>query len=139
MRGDVVGCDFITEFIAPGGGYGRRGAGMRLLADLKRQWDGTAGREVHGHVWRGNGRARTWWARRGMHMEWEEGAGQGGGDGVGTAGRVYQTDDGGEYGYMRGRWADIQTRGGAEVSVGTEDEERMGRICRVYDTVRWRR
>ena len=32
VQGDTVPpCDFITEFVSPGGGHGRRGAGMRLL------------------------------------------------------------------------------------------------------------
>ena len=59
-------CHFITEFIAPGGGHGQRGAGIRLLDDLWKEAGGSAAGEVHGYVWSGNTRAREWWGRRGL-------------------------------------------------------------------------
>ena len=45
-------CDFITEFVAPGGGYGRAGAGTELLGEVKRRCVSRGGREIHGHVWK---------------------------------------------------------------------------------------
>ena len=65
-QGTQRGCDFITEFIAPGCGYGRKGAGTRMLQDLKGLCEDAGGQEVHGYVWQGGEMARGWWDRRGM-------------------------------------------------------------------------
>ena len=34
LQENTAPCDFITEFVAPGGGQGRRGAGTWLLQEL---------------------------------------------------------------------------------------------------------
>ena len=54
VQGSTVPCDFITEFIAPGGGHGRCGAGKRLLHELWRRGGARADGDIHGYVWRGN-------------------------------------------------------------------------------------
>ena len=71
VQGSTVPCDFITEFIAPGGGHGRRGAGTRLLHELWRRGGARADGEIHGYVWRGNAKAQRWWGRRGLDTVWK--------------------------------------------------------------------
>ena len=114
VREDTVGCDFITEFIAPGGGYGRVGAGTEMLMELRRRCMNSGGVEVHGHVWKHKGRARTWWGNRGMVTTWTCAEGDGWGDGAGMTRRMFETDNEGEYGYMRCKWEDIKVGRGGE-------------------------
>ena len=108
VAGAAVTCDFLTEFIAPGCGTGKRGAGTRLLAEMKRRCGGGGEGEVHGYIWEGNKGAREWWGRRGMATTWESSGGDGWCDGTGKTRRMYRTKDEDEYGYMRSTWSGLR-------------------------------
>ena len=123
-----VQCDFITEFIAPGVGYGKRGAGIRLLGEVyEHMMNGYGGREyvgegiqrgcggqgyedereVHGYVSSKKVNAIKWWEMRGMHTIWGCEDDEGWWDGAGVTRRVHRTNDPEEMGYMRGTWRNV--------------------------------
>ena len=149
-EGVSVVCDFITEFIAPGIGYGQRGAGLRLLGEVyahmlqgygERDYVGKGvrsgeegqeceeGREVHGYVGKGND-AIKWWEARGMYTVWGCEDPEGWWDGTGMTRRVYRTDEPDDTGYMRSTWKRVNT-----VMDSPALTEKGERAVKWYDTI----
>ena len=105
-RAETRVCDFITEYIAPGGGNGSRGAGTRMMAAVMTAIgaEGQEERGVHGHIRRGNTAGKKFWKGMGMHTTmWADKSDKGK-----EESRVYEVEGTkGEWGYMRNTWGTI--------------------------------
>ena len=58
--------------------------------------------------------------------------GDGWGDGAGVTRRMFRADDEEEYGYMRGRWGEMQIGEGRDGEGAGEGREEVRRVCRTY-------
>ena len=108
-----VDCDFLTEYIAPGGGKGVKGAGTRLMEKvIETNGEGIDERAVHGHIRKNNTTGRMFWDAMGMTTNLA------GDDNTGwKEGRIWQTrDNKGEWGYMRGNWQTIAAQTAARAT-----------------------
>ena len=131
-KGPQRTCDFITEYIAPGGGKGARGAGTRMLGRvavaLGREADESAARGVHGHVWGQNKQGREFWEGVGMHVAptvaW---------DAADAEARVYEVEEGGDWEYMRGDWGVMCGRVAERLE--QHDEEEPTTSMAVFNTL----